>query len=133
MKNKTIDKQVLSALAIGIGAGILLNPVTARADEGEDNTVGLDDKVEEHTNEVTAEESSEAKDYSEAVQAESEAVKEADNEILNAEAMVNQALEGADEADKSDYQAVIFWEKCYRACCSEINVCLINHNEALRV
>ena len=106
MKNKTIDKQVLSALAIGIGAGILLNPVTARADEGEDNTVGLDDKVEEHTNEVTAEESSEAKDYSEAVQAESEAVKEADNEILNAEAMVNQALEGADEADKSDYQAV---------------------------
>lgn len=29
------DKQVLSALAIGIGAGILLNPVTARADEAD--------------------------------------------------------------------------------------------------
>ena len=77
---KKLDKQIVSALAIGIGAGLMMCPVTAYADEGEPDENNNDDPVTTQTgDEQKNEENSEVKETAEAAEAISEAATAVDS------------------------------------------------------
>lgn len=67
---KKLEKQLVSALAIGIGAGLMMCPVTAYADEGEPDDNKNDDPVTTDTgSEQQSEDNSGTQETSEAAQA----------------------------------------------------------------
>lgn len=67
---KKLDKQIVSALAIGIGAGLMMCPVTAYADEGEPDENKNDDPVTTDAgDEQKRDENSGTQETSEAAQA----------------------------------------------------------------
>ncbi|MBE5829241.1 MAG: hypothetical protein E7305_07235 [Butyrivibrio sp.] len=77
---KKLDKQIVSALAIGIGAGLMMCPVTAYADEGEPNENNNDDPVTTQAgDEQKSEENSEVQETAEAAEAISKAAAAVDS------------------------------------------------------
>lgn len=77
---KKLDKQIVSALAIGIGAGLMMCPVTAYADEGEPDENNNDDPVTTQAgDEQKSEENSEVQETAEAAEAISEAATAVDS------------------------------------------------------
>ena len=97
MKKKIIDKQILSALAIGIGAGIMLTPVTAEAADNEGNDSDPDGNTATNNDDTTtaAVDTVQAQEYSEAHEAAEADVQEARKSLVDAAADVNAvAIEG---------------------------------------
>lgn len=77
---KKLEKQLVSALAIGIGAGLMMCPVTAYADEGEPDENNNDDPVTTQAgDEQKSEENSEVQETAEAAEAISEAATAVDS------------------------------------------------------
>ncbi len=110
MKKKTLDKQLIKALAIGISASMALQPVTALAAEGEEgtnaeqesivNTPGEGSATEAAGNTETSESVAEIKDKIENIEnAESEAKAEVSN-IANEQFEL--ATKGDAEGNKKD-------------------------------
>ena len=105
MKKKIIDKQILSALAIGIGAGIMLVPVTAEAADNDDNSADPEggSAVNNDNTTTTATETAQAQEYSEAHETAEADVQEAREEIATAAAAVNTTIAQGDPKSAEAY------------------------------
>ena len=108
MKKKIIDKQILSALAIGIGAGIILTPVTAEAADGDENTPDPGDGGAVNNNDTTtaATETAQAQEYSEAHEAAQTDVQEARDALADVAADVNTNIAQGDPGHTEAYESV---------------------------
>ena len=107
MKKKIIDKQILSALAIGIGAGIILNPVTAEAAEGDNNTDDQNSNSADNNEKATdtVESLAEAADYNEASDAAQEETQEAREALVDAAEAINTAVASGDLQNAEVYES----------------------------
>ena len=101
-KMKKLDKQIVSALAIGIGAGLMMCPVTAYADEGEPEENKDNDPVTTDTDsQQQSEDSSGTQETSVAAEAISDAATAVDNAqdaVPTAPAGETNGYEGANAA-----------------------------------
>ena len=107
MKKKIIDKQILSALVIGIGAGIMLTPVTAEAADNEGNDSDPDGNTATNNDDTTtaAAETAQAQEYSEAHETAEADVQDARESLVDAAQVINTAVASGDSQNAEVYES----------------------------